>query len=181
MKIRLLWQPGIWVRKAASIFVVLTDLCSSSSSSLDSIISRWWDRAFPGTYLKPLVPSGSKSSDKTEQSVWVIWSFGWWANSWDRCSPLVPGLSVALSAWGWGKAHFRSSLSESPRNDLRLLPDEASDDVSTSKLVDAEDDWSLCAAKCWGWTWGCASSCPEETPFIYNQQQTEQCDVFSSP
>lgn len=29
-----------------------TDLCSSSSSSLDIIISRWWERDFPGRYLK---------------------------------------------------------------------------------------------------------------------------------
>lgn len=35
-------------------FRASTDLCSSSSSSLDIIISRWWERAFPGTYFKEL-------------------------------------------------------------------------------------------------------------------------------
>lgn len=47
-----------------------TDLCSSSSSSLDNIICKWWDRAFPGRYFRELCWLDCASSDETEQT-WV--------------------------------------------------------------------------------------------------------------
>lgn len=66
---------------------------------------------------------------------------------------------MAPSVWGWEKAHFRSSLSESPMNDLRPFPDEASGGESTSKLMDVEEDCSTGVASSSVWGWGCASSC----------------------
>lgn len=44
-------------------------------------------------------------------------------------------------------------------NDLRPLPDDASDDESTSKLVDVEEECSTGVASSSVCGWGCASSC----------------------
>ena len=44
--------------------VVFTDLCSSSSSSVDIIICKWWDLDFPGMYFKESFDS--ILSDETE-------------------------------------------------------------------------------------------------------------------
>lgn len=71
-------------------------------------------------------------------------------------SPLLPGLSVAPSVWGWENANFRSSFSESPMNEVRTLPD--SDGGSTSKLVDVEEECSAGAASSSMGRQGCASS-----------------------
>lgn len=82
----------------------------------------------------------------------------------------MSGLSVAPSVWGWEKAHFKSSLSESP-NDVRIRPDEASNDGSTSKLMsldpclgtdrldEQEEECSAGFANSSVWGLGCASSC----------------------
>lgn len=53
----------------AHICSFFTDLCSSSSSSVDIIFCRWWDRAFPGMYFKELFSFDSTLSDETQQTI----------------------------------------------------------------------------------------------------------------